>query len=137
MKKVNDIVLYFHDFMINEEEIQEEVRIFQRDFFNNGIQIDKIETTDTPPFNEKKSYDILLFDWGGAMIGNSMMHHFCKYILDEAIEKPSRIYIMVSIFTAEAMKEALYDFKQANKELSANVFLNISEACKFLNKLYK
>jgi hypothetical protein len=132
MKKLNDLVLYFHDYMTNEEETQEEVRRFQRDFFTNGIQIDNIETTDNPPFNGNKSYDILLFDWGGASIGNSNMRHFCRYILDEAIEKPSRIYIMVSSFTADAMKEALDDFKQANGELPANVFLNITDACKLL-----
>lgn len=80
----------------------------------------------------RKSYDILLFDWGGASLGNSNMRHFCRYILNEAIEKPSRIYIMVSTFTADAMKEALDDFQQANGELPANVFLKISDACRLL-----
>jgi len=132
MKKLNDSVLYFHDYMTNEEETREEVRRFQRDFYTSGIQVDKIETTDEPPFGGKKGYDILLFDWGGASFGNSMMQHFCRNILDEAIEKPSRIYIMVSSFTADAMKEALGDFKQANGELPANVFLNIADACRLL-----
>jgi hypothetical protein len=132
MKTLNDKVLYFHDFMTDEEQTQEEVRRFQRKFFENGIQIDEIQTTDTPPFGEMR-YDILLFDWGGASIGNSLMGSFCEDILNEALEKPSRLYIMVSSFTAEAMKEAYESFKEANGELPANVFLSIYDACKFLN----
>jgi GrpB-like predicted nucleotidyltransferase (UPF0157 family) len=132
MKKINDLVLYFHDYMADEEQTQEEVKQFKREFAENGIQIDKIETTEIPPFNDKQNYDILLFDWGGASMGNSMLDHFCKYILEEAIEKPSKIFIMVSTFTVFAMEEALSSFEKANGELPANVFLKISDACKLL-----
>lgn len=136
MKKINDLVLYFHDFMTEEEQIDEELRMFQKEFYRNGIEIiGNIKTTDIPPFNDKQNYDILLFDWGGASFGNSLLEHFCKHILNEALEKPSKIYIMVSLFTAEAMEEALSEFKIANGGLPANVFLNISAACKLLNEL--
>jgi hypothetical protein len=118
--------------MTSDKQTYEETVRFKEEFIENGIEIGEIETTDNPPFGGRKSYDILLFDWGGACIGNSNTRHFCRYILDEAIEKPSRIYIMVSTFTADAMKEALDSFEKANGELPANVFLNITDACKLL-----
>ena len=131
MKQLKEKVLYFHDFMTTEEETYGEIRRFAREFMNNGIEISTIETTDSPPFGKRK-YDILLFDWGGASMGNDMMRHYCTYILKEAIEHPSRIYIMVSSFTSEAMKEAGESFNQANGELPANVFLSITDACVLL-----
>ena len=135
MKTLKETVLYFHDFMTTEEETAEEIRAFQRKFYNNGIEILEIQEIDEPPFRYHRSYDILLFDWGGASLGNSCMRHYCEYILEEALEKPSRIYIMVSSFTREAMREASESFKQANGEVPANVFMTIEEACKLLKEL--
>lgn len=135
MKKLNN-VLYFHDC---GDEPGLEIRLFQREFYKNGYEVSIIEETDLPPFkntSNEKSYDILLFDWGGMMIGNSLIFSFCENILSEALECPNKIYIMVSNFTAEAMREAQTDFKGANEgELPFNVFLSIEEACNYLNKL--
>lgn len=129
MKTFNGVVLYFHDYMTNEDWTQKEVDEFKKEFLRHGVQIDKIETTDDNPFGIRK-YDILLFDWGGASMGNSMMNFFCEHILEESLEHPSRIYIMVSTFTAAAMVEAMEDFKSANGgSIPSNVFLNIKSAC--------
>ena len=132
MKEIKETVLYFHDFMTNEDQTKEEIRHLQREFHDNGLLVREIKETETPPFRDKEYYDILLFDWGGAMIGNSCMRHFCISILEEALEKPSKVYIMSSHYTTEAMKEAQKSFKEANGELPANVFLNIKDACKLL-----
>ncbi|MCK9417378.1 hypothetical protein M0Q97_12130 [Candidatus Dojkabacteria bacterium] len=130
MKKLSFKVLYFHDCMTNEEEIQEEIRRYQREFYLNQIEINKIEDTDMPPFGG--NYDILLFDWGGMSVGNSVMESFCREILEEAIEKPSKIYIMVSSMTSYAMQEAMREFKDENGNMPSNVFLTITEACRLL-----
>jgi hypothetical protein len=132
MKKLNEQVLYFHDYMTDEDEVQREIRQFQRQFANNDILVEVIEETEDMPLFGKRNYDILLFDWGGASIGNSMLRHFCEYILKEAIENPSKVFIMVSSFTSDAMEEAENDFKSANGEVPTNVFLNINDACRFL-----
>jgi len=135
MKKLTN-VLYFHDC---GDEPEPEIRQFQRKFYNKGFEVSFVDEVDVPPFkgaSNEKSYDILLFDYGGMMIGNDLMSHFCKYILREANECPNRIYIMVSTFTTEAMREAQTDFQNANEgKLPFNVFLSIEEACEHLNKL--
>jgi hypothetical protein len=129
MKTINSSVLYFHDFETTKEDTAEEIRMYQRTFYLNGIEISKIKHTDIPPFGRMK-YDILLFDWGGASVGNSMMDNFCRRILNEAIENPSKLYIMVSRMTADAMRDATEELG----ELPANVFLDIHDACKLLKE---
>ena len=37
MKKLSEQVLYFHDYMTSDEETYEEVRVFQREFHDNGL----------------------------------------------------------------------------------------------------
>ena len=135
MKTIKDNVLYFHDFLTDEDETQEEIRMYLRKFHSNGIEFFyDVNETDVPPFDGARGYDILLFDWGGASFGNSMMRGFCIQILDEATECPNRIYIMVSSFTKEAMEEAQSDFVRVNGNVPVNVFLDIESACEYLNK---
>ena len=63
-------------------------------------------------------------------IGNSMLEHFCDQIIKHAIEHPSRLYIMNSVFTAEAMQDALTYFPEV-KSIS-NIFLNFNDALPYL-----
>ena len=65
---------------------------------------------DVPNF-EEKHFDILLFDWGGMSIGNSLLEHFSNRVLKMAENYPSRYFIIVSTFTGYAVKEALEEFK--------------------------
>jgi len=136
MKTIKEIALYFHDWMSDDEETAEEVKLIEREMLNEDIKFESgIGETDMPPFKER-NYDILFFDWGGAMIGNNMMGHFCQNILEEALECPSKVYVMVSSFTRTAMREAQRDFQQANGELPPNVFLDFKSAAKFLNEVW-
>ena len=68
-----------------------------------------------------------IFDWGGMSIGNSMLEHFCQYILDEAREHPSRIYIMASAFTRDAMEDLQ---SMMRDEKFPNIYLSIENYCK-------
>jgi hypothetical protein len=65
------------------------------------------------------------------------MRHYCQHILDEAIEKPSRYYIMVSSFTLEAMRELLYSIKNSGIEKPFNVFLTIEDYCNYEKSILK
>lgn len=73
---------------------------------------------------EEMAFDILFFDWGGAMIGNSMMRHLCRRILNHAKDNPSRFYVMTSNFTKKAMADAISEF---GEDRPANLFLSIED----------
>lgn len=140
MKRVKETVLYFHDYMTDENETKQEVKALVDEFRSNGIEFEfGVSSTEVAPFqgeSSPRSYDILLFDWGGASMGNDMLGHYCKRILKEAIDNPNRVYVMASKFTLRAMKEAQESFNAANGGLPHNVFLTVSDACEYLNKLY-
>lgn len=115
--------LYFHD---HTENLELEVECIKKRLQEKtGLQ-PEIETTDIPPFDDKY-YDVLFFDWGGMSIGNSMLEKFCEYIVNQAEEKPNRIYIMTSLFTRDAMKDVLSRYEE--NSIPKNVFLEINDTC--------
>ena len=135
MKKITGKVIYFGDIAYSGdcESLEEEfTKNTLKDLQRNDLEIDvkKIEFRETPPWKEK--YDILFFDWGGMSIGNSMLEHFCEYIIEEAEKYPNRIYIMTSFFTAEAIKEAIDDIG----EDKPNIFLDIEKFAAYYKQYY-
>lgn len=118
----NKKVIYFHDDMNSPNDFKYQVLI---PLTKNHIGFTKIETTTIPPFEEK--FDILFFDWGGMSLGNSMLNHFCRHIIKQAFDNPSRYYVMVSLFTKNAMEDAISE--GLNKDIP-NVFLTIDDFAK-------
>ena len=115
-------VIYFGDMF---GEVDEERDAIQLELSENGITL-SIEATDEPPWKEK--YDILFFDWGGMSVGNSMLEHFCRFIIEDADKYPGRIFIMTSRFTEEAMEDALSHFYKGPD----NIYLSIEKALPIL-----
>jgi hypothetical protein len=97
----------------------------------NGIIIKKIIPEAGGGQCLAKDFDILFFDWGGMSVGNDCLQRFCRYILDDAENHTNRYYVMVSMFTEEAMKDAVMDF---GKSKPFNVFLSVNKFAKWLNK---
>jgi len=128
---MNRKVIYFGDMMLSgnndtiEEEFENEVH---PQFKRQGIVFDKVQCMDMPPTGE--TYDILLFDWGGASLGNSFMDSFCRYIERESKEYPNRLYIIVSTFTMDAMRDALKEGL-----IYPNIFLTIRDFCEYWKTL--
>lgn len=122
--------IYFCD---ENEYIEDEKRNIQNILKKNSINID-IEVTVIPPFKEK--FDILFFDWGGMSIGNSNLQYFCRYIINLAIDNPSRIFIMTSKMTSYAMEDALKYFKD-EKEIPHNIYLSIEKAIQPIKNILK
>lgn len=48
-----------------------------------NISLKKVKCFDIPQALDEIC-DILFFDWGGMSLGNSLMEHFCSYILKRA-----------------------------------------------------
>ena len=124
MKKIKETALYFHDFMSSKDESKEELDNIIAEFKHNGIEFEsEVADTDTPPMrggSSEKSYDILFFDWGGASVGcQGLFDSFCRQILEEALECPSKVYVMCSLFTVSAMKEAEAEFTDESDRLSS------------------
>ncbi len=123
--------IYWHDFVekdIEQLDLTTQVMnplIAEEIFFTNPI-----ECREFPDCLEEK-FDVLFFDWGGMSLGNSCMEHFCRYIYKHAEEHSSRFYVMVSSFTAEAMKDAIKEF---GKDKPFNIFLNIEDFSIWLKK---
>lgn len=120
----NKKVIYFADPMLSmfTESIEEECDISVKSELDSlDIEFDNIICTDMPPFNE--SYDILFFDYGGMSMGNDMLGSFCRKIIKDAELFPSRYYVMVSTFTAYAMKDAIEYMGQTPK----NIYLSVKQ----------
>lgn len=121
-------IIYFADLM---GDLEEEAKQIELQLIKNGItNFKKIEIREVPQFLENERFDVLFFDWGGMSIGNSLLEHFCDQIIKHAIEHPSRLYIMNSVFTAEAMQDTLTYFPEV-KSIS-NIFLNFNDALPYL-----
>ena len=141
MKVIKEQALYFHDFMSNEKESKKELDNIIAEFKENGIEFEnEIPDTDVPPMRgsgKERNYDILFFDWGGASVGcQGLFDSFCRKILEESLDCPSKVYVMCSLFTARAMKEAKTEFERDNGSVPPNVFLTIKEASEFLTKVW-
>lgn len=133
----NKKVVYFGDPMLTTrcdsiEQECEEVIIPALEF--EDIRFEKIKCMDMPPFGQV-SYDILFFDYGGMSIGNDLLGSFCRHILREAQDYPSRYYVMVSSFTQYAMKDALSGFASESgiRHLS-NIYLSIQDFARAFKK---
>lgn len=122
----NKKVVYFADSMLSmrfdtqEEECKEAI---EEPLHTLGIRFHKIECTTNPPFG-KMDYDILFFDYGGMSIGNSLMQSFCRQILMEAKDYPSRYYVMVSSFTERAMRDIQKEYGTMEEY---NIYLKIED----------
>lgn len=110
--------IYFGD---PGDDVEEERDAIVKSLQMEGIGME-IEATDLPPWNER--YDVLFFDWGGLSMGNSMLEHFCREILNESENNPGRVYVMTSQFTKRVMEEAKEDLNTAPD----NVYLDIDSA---------
>ena len=115
--------IYWHDTVDTKEDEQADFEIQVKDpCEENKIYFKSMKYTDVPPF--KEDFDVLFFDWGGMSLGNSMMDHFCRYILEHAEDHPNRFYVMVSSFTKEAMADAV---ETLGKDKPFNVMLSVDE----------
>ncbi len=122
--------IYWHDYVDKEDE-KLDLKIQVEDpCYKANIFIKKIICFDIPQCLEE-GFDILFFDWGGMSLGNSLMEHFCRYILEHALNNPGKFYVMVSFFTKEAMEEAIVEF---GKDKPFNIFLSIEDLEIWLDK---
>lgn len=132
MIKFKGKVVYWAD--CDAEEEYYELRVIQIE--HAGLRLPKPVCVEEPPLkgeDNEKYYDLLLFDWGGMSLGNSMLEHFCKYILEEAENCSSRYYVMTSQFTKNAMEDAMYEIGgEEHKPL--NVFLSLKDFADYLKK---
>jgi len=102
-------------------EIQENIK----NTTNINIKIDIIEHL--PKALRDIKFSILFFDWGGMSIGNSLLEHFCEYIVEHAHEHPSREYIVTSLFTENAMLDAIETADNNQLGRPANLFMSVDE----------
>lgn len=117
--------LYYCDPMGDEQEEMKHIIIEIENLSGKTISIQYEEQLPL-----EKSFDVLFFDWGGMSIGNSMLEHFCDYILKDAQEHPSRFYVMTSTFTTSAMRDAISEF---GNDKPANILLTVKELIPYLD----
>ena len=79
---------------------------FKREFDRAEIEFEDLQVFDSPDAFEQ-SYGILMFDWGGMSMGNSMLDHFTRRIYKLAEENPSKDFILLSRFTERAYEDML------------------------------
>jgi hypothetical protein len=132
MIKFKGKVVYWADTDAKNE--YEELRKIQIE--RAGLKLPRPTCVNVPPLKghpEERYYDLLLFDWGGMSIGNSLLGTFCKYICEEAENCPSRYYVMVSQFTKNAMEDIMYEIG-GEEYKPINVFLSLENFAEHLKK---
>ena len=82
--------------------------------------MEPVEATTAPPFYGA-TFDVLFFDWGGMSMGNSLLQDFCREIIKQAEDAPSKVFVMTSTFTGMAMRDATYELRNR----PANIYLSI------------
>ena len=128
----NERVIYFADPMLTfgcksiEEEYRDGVGLRLK---THCIKFHDVHCTTEPPFASGNSgiehFDILFFDWGGmGTLDQRLMMNYCRMLLKDAQEHPSRFYVVASAFTELAMKDAMSEFRDS---VPANVFLSIKD----------
>lgn len=133
--EINKRIVYFADPMLSivsdtiEDEFESMVAMPLR---TEGLSFKEgtVKYTDTPPFDDR--WDIFFFDYGGMMLGNSLMEHFCRQIINQAPERSNTLYVMVSLFTKQAMNEAFIAFGEDDKPF--NILLSIKEFAEYYKK---
>lgn len=131
-KVLSGRIIHLADYMMSwsienhHQEFKEEIEL---PLENRGIVVDGLLLRHMEHYTSD-ACDYMFFDWGGASIGNSMMDCICRYIIQDAVNYPSRVYIVTSSFTEFAMKEALEEF---GTELP-NVFVSIDKFCDWFLK---
>jgi hypothetical protein len=131
-------LFYYADPMLSNqiESVQHEFKYIEGALDENGILLDglRVRMSDSSyPMHEK--YDHLIFDWGGMSLGNSMLEHVCRYVLDDALEHENRNYIVsTSNITLAAMVDAMRD---RNLTSLPNVFLSIDMFADFIKNTQK
>jgi len=79
---------------------------FKREFDRAEIEFEDLQVFDSPDAFEQ-SYGILMFDWGGMSMGNSLLDHFTRRIYSLAEENPSKDFILLSRFTERAYEDMI------------------------------
>lgn len=109
------------------DSLEDEIEIYEFQLERIGIDYKKVKLSDNVNLIEEGDYDILFFDWGGMSMGNSMLEHFCDRILKKARECPDKHFVMLSMFTKDAMRDAKNELDKEIEEVPYNIFLGIEE----------
>jgi len=130
IKEIKGKVIYWCDPM---GDIKEEWKGYERKLKNehNLILENKVKVMDIPPSRERP-FDVLFFDYGGLLPGaGGLIRSNCTYIIEMAEDNSSRLFVMVSGCTKEAMKDAMEDLGKGNL---SNIFMNIQGFADFYHK---
>ncbi len=94
----------FADLKDFEDDKNQQEKIWKYFCEQNNIEFNFF-ATDTPEYDEKY-FDVLLFDWGGMSIGNSLLEHFSRDIIKLAEDNPNRLFVVISDMTWYAFEDA-------------------------------
>lgn len=90
------------------------------------------EVTYDCPFGRRRDYDILFFDYGGiGQFAPGMLGSMARYFVKDALNNPSKYYVLNSSFTKYAVDEVIEDF---GGDPPANLFFSPEDFCEFLKK---
>lgn len=124
-KKAKKVIRFLHfSDLINFEDDEEIIMRYLDTYFKKSEY--KYTHVDIPTFLDQDAgkFDVLFFDWGGMSIGNSMLEHYCRYIIEQAQNKPDVYYVMTSFMTSLAMKDAMEYFEERDGTKSHNIWLD-------------
>jgi hypothetical protein len=105
-------MVYFSDFEGDHDQELDLIQERCEDVL--GFKPNIMHTTRPPFFKDSghEDFDVLFFDYGGiGTVGHSMFDHMSRALLEDAENHPSKVYIIVSTFTWDYMKEARKEFQ--------------------------
>jgi hypothetical protein len=127
--------IYFADPMLSfmvesiDQEFKEKI---ESPFETENILINGLNTRLMTSYPTNEKYDFLFFDYGGMSMGNSLMESFIRDIINDAEKYPNRCFVMTSMFTSYAMKDAIIDIGTN----VPNIFLSMNSFISYYKKVY-
>ena len=74
-----------------------EIVVNWRDLYDIDISNAKRSDTFSPSGQEADGCDLVVFDWGGASIGNDMLQHQVRWLINWAGDHPSALIVVRSL----------------------------------------
>ena len=107
-----------------EEKLEHEII---KPLIKLGVTLNRknVKCTEFSPFKKKFYYDILFIDYGGIFSRNSSINHLCQFLIEEAINNPSIVYVIKGSSTKNAILDAINML--LDEEKPNNIYYGISD----------
>ena len=98
------------------------------DYAKRGVRLSVRKLASVFLSEEAEGSDLILFDWGGMALGNSLMEHQLRALVQYAEDHPSTLIAIRSAMCADSLR---YDLEDEKLPALPNVIVDVPERAGF------